>query len=130
AMINIEMIGRTNVGGHNTFFVTGFNYSNLGEIIKKNLEGSIVKMINEPNPERLLFARSDNLPFAMRSVPAHTIMSSSDLDDCYHQTCDEWETMNFVHMRNVVEAIILATKTIIEGKETPQRISRKVENPF
>ncbi len=130
AMINIEMIGSTNVAGPDHFFLTGASYSNLDEIILKNLEGSPVKMVDDPAPEKYLFARSDNFPFAERSVPAHTIMSSNDFDECYHAPCDEWERLDYGHMKNIVEAIITGTRTIIDGTDTPQRIRRSIENPF
>ncbi len=130
AMINIEMIGSTNAAGPGHFFVTGAHYSSLDEILKKNLEDDEVKMVEDPTPDKNLFYRSDNLPFAERGVPAHTIMSSNDYDDCYHAVCDEWERLDYEHMKKIVEAIIKGTRTIINGTDTPTRIRQRINYPY
>ncbi len=130
ALVNIEMIGSANAAGPGHFFVTGASYSNLDEIIQKNLEGSDVTMVADPTPGQYLFTRSDNLPFAERGVPAHTIMSSNDNDDCYHAVCDEWERLDYEHMKKIVEAIIKGTRTIIDGSDTPSRIRQRIHYPY
>ena len=130
ALVNIEMIGSANAAGPGHFFVTGASYSNLDEIIQKNLEGSDVTMVADPTPGQYLFTRSDNLPFAERGVPAHTIMSSNDNDDCYHAVCDEWERLDYEHMKKIVEAIIKGTRTIIDGSDTPSRIRQRINYPY
>jgi hypothetical protein len=84
-------------------------------------------MVEEPNPAMHLFHRSDNLPFALKGIPAHTIMSSDDNDECYHKTCDDLERIDFWHMENLVNAILVATKPMIDGKQTPSRITKKIE---
>ncbi len=75
SVINIEMIGRRIY--KNYFFVTGASESNLFKILKKNLQG--FKFIIEPDRDwsKNLFARSDNYPFALKGILAHTIMSSN-----------------------------------------------------
>lgn len=127
AMINLEMIGLHNTGGPNSFFITGSEYSDLDEIIKNNLDSTGTIMLEEPNPEMKLFQRSDNLPFAMKGIPAHTIMSSNDAEECYHKTCDDVERIDFAHMKKIVSAILIATKPIIDGLETPSRITKRIE---
>jgi len=121
AVINIEMIGKTNVAGNNSFFVTGANYSNLEKILKANLKNNVVKV--SPGSEAgKLFQRSDNFPFALKGIPAHTIMCSDDNDPCYHKNCDEAQRIEIRNMTNIIKAIASATENLINGKDTPTRI--------
>jgi hypothetical protein len=125
AMINIEMIGRTNVAGRNGFFITGANYSNLAKIVKANLKDKRFKVVREPSDLKQLFSRSDNFSFATLGIPAHTIMCSDDDDPCYHKPCDEVTRLDLANMTSVIKAIAYSVRTIVSGKETPRRISTK-----
>jgi len=121
AMINIEMIGKTNVTGENSFFLTGARYSSLEKIMKANLKDYPFKIHYDPEKGNL-FQRSDNFSFAMKGVPAHTVMCSDDKDSCYHQTCDEAKDINIENMVRVIKAIVVSTSTIITGRDTPTRV--------
>lgn len=122
AMINIEMIGRHSAVGKNSFFVTGEFKSNLAAHFKKVLKEKGFKVKREPQVEMELFRRSDNYPFALKGVPAHTIMSSDDSDGCYHQTCDEWSRIDILNMTHIIQAIVAGSRSIIDGTVTPSRI--------
>ena len=128
AMINMEMIGRTGAAGKNAFFITGGAYSNLEDIMKKNLSGSGIRVRNEPDVQKSLFRRSDNFPFAKKGVPAHTVMSSDDDDACYHRPCDEIKHINLPNLTGIIRAIIKGSATIISGADTPRRISKEELN--
>lgn len=130
AVINIEMIGMTSAAGKKSFFVTGSEYSDLDEILKKNLEGRDFKIVEEPDKEKMLFHRSDNLPFALYGIPAHTIMCSADEDPCYHKPCDEAERLDLENMTIVINAIITATRSLVDGTDTPERIDENFESIF
>jgi hypothetical protein len=121
ALVNIEMIGVPQFG-KNKVFITGDGYSSLPDFLSKQLVAAGLKMVGEPGEERALFRRSDNLPFALLGVPAHTIMSSDDLDKCYHQLCDEVDRIDMKHLTAVIRAIAKSVQPLIEGKETPTRI--------
>ncbi|HVG42263.1 MAG TPA: M28 family peptidase [Chitinophagaceae bacterium] len=123
AMINIEMIGTYNVTGKNAFYITGAENSNLEDIFKKNLRKSIIKIRREPDVKKLLFRRSDNYPFALKGIPAHTIMCSDDEDNCYHQVCDEISRIDILNMTNIIKSITVALQSIISGADTPRRIN-------
>jgi Zn-dependent M28 family amino/carboxypeptidase len=123
AIINIEMIGDTNFFGKNSFFVTGSHLSNLVKIFEKNLKAGTVKIEDDPSYESRLFQRSDNYPFALKGIPAHSVMSSDDTSSCYHATCDEVDRIDISNMTNLIKAIITATASIIDGKDTPSRIN-------
>jgi hypothetical protein len=123
AVINIEMIGRKNFGGKNSFMVTGSQYSSLESILRKNLRNTKMRVLSERNEEKMLFKRSDNYPFAKKGVPAHTIMSSDDDEECYHKVCDEVKRIDLNNMTEIIRAIIIGCRTIIKGSDTPSRIT-------
>jgi hypothetical protein len=51
-------------------------------------------------------------------------MCSDDDELCYHKVCDEVKRIDVPNMVNVIKAIIMATGSIVEGKDTPRRITR------
>jgi Zn-dependent M28 family amino/carboxypeptidase len=115
ANINIEMIGVPQFG-KNAVFITGYNESYLPKLLYKGFKAFGIKIKAEPDPEKLLYRRSDNYSFSLLGVPAHTIMSSDDEDDCYHKECDEIKRINIAHMTNVIRGIASAAEDIISGK--------------
>jgi hypothetical protein len=117
-VINIEMIGKPGVGKNN-FFVVGSEYSSLDALIKKRIPKGYTKMVREPSLEKNLFKRSDNYPFFSNGLVAHTIMSSSDDDPCYHKPCDEANKINFGHMARIVNTMAITLEPIINGNEIP-----------
>lgn len=119
AVINIEMIGRPDVG-RNAFFITGSDYSNFSSIISKNLPRRWVKIVREPPEYKQLYQRSDNYPFVQKKLVAHSIMSSDDDDACYHKPCDETDRIDFNSMTEIVKAIVVGCRTIISGEDTPR----------
>jgi hypothetical protein len=122
ALINIEMIGRHGAVGKNSFFITGETKSNLGMHFRKAIKGGTVRIKREPSEDKELFMRSDNYPFALKGIPAHTIMSSDDDDACYHQTCDEADRIDVKNMTEIIKAIILGSRGLIDGSVTPSRL--------
>jgi hypothetical protein len=123
AHINIEMIGHSTVGS-DAFFITGASHSDLAAILKKNLKGNRVKIIPEPDLRQQLFKRSDNYPFALKGVPAHTVMCSDDSYPCYHAACDEISQMDLENMTHIVQGIARGCQTLVNGTQVPIRIKR------
>jgi hypothetical protein len=124
AAFNIEMIGRTNAALKNSFFITGERFSNLSRIAKKNLKGTGYRVVSEPDEKKDLFKRSDNYSFAQLDIPAHTFMCSDDDELCYHKVCDEAGRIDFSNMVNVIKAILLATGSLVDGKDKPGKFIR------
>jgi hypothetical protein len=85
-----------------------------------------VRVLSERDEAKMLFKRSDNYPFATKGIPAHTIMSSDDDDECYHKVCDEVKRIDINNMTEIIKAIIIGCRTIISGTDTPSRISRNI----
>jgi hypothetical protein len=128
AGINIEMIGKNAKYGPKTAFLTGFERSNFGEIIQKNLKGSDFKLYPDPYKNFNLFYRSDNASLAKLGVPAHTFSTCPiDQDTYYHTVDDEVETLDMQTIANTISAIWLGTESIINGKDTPTRLVKAEE---
>jgi hypothetical protein len=123
AMFNLEMIGTESKWGKNSAYITGFEKSNMGVILQKNLEGTAFKFYPDPYPEQQLFYRSDNATLAKLGVPAHTISTSKmDSEPNYHTANDEIETLDIDNMTEIIKAIAISSSSIIKGKDTPTRV--------
>lgn len=123
AGINIEMIGKESPFGPNTAWLTGFQRSNFGKIIQKNLSSSEFKIYPDPFISYRLFFRSDNASFAKLGIPAHTFSTSPmDKDLDYHKVTDETSTLNIKTITQTIKAIAIGTKSIIAGEDTPTRV--------
>ena len=123
AMFNLEMIGTESKWGKNSAYITGFEKTNMGAILQKNLEGSAFKFYPDPYTDQNLFYRSDNATLARLGVPAHTISTSKmDNEPNYHKPSDQFETLDMDNMNEIIKAIALSSQTIISGKDTPSRV--------
>lgn len=125
AMFNIEMIGTESKWGKNSAYITGFEKSNFGEILQKNLKGSNFSFNPDPYPSEQLFYRSDNARLAAVGVPAHTISTSKmDSEPNYHQLSDEISTLDLDNMTEIIKSIAISSKSIIKGTDTPTRVEK------
>lgn len=123
AMFNIEMIGTESKWGINSAYITGFDKTDFGAILQKNLEGTNFQFHPDPYPSENLFFRSDNATLARLGVPAHTISTSKmDTEPNYHKPSDEFETLDMKNMTEIIKAIALSSTSIVNGKETPTRV--------
>lgn len=127
AMFNIEMIGTESKWGRNSAFITGYEMTDFGSLLEKNLAGSKFKFYPDPYPEQQLFYRSDNATLARLGVPAHTISTSKmDSEKFYHTLDDEMETLDMDNMTEIIRAIAISAMGFIKGTDTPSRV--KTEN--
>ncbi|MBS1523663.1 MAG: M20/M25/M40 family metallo-hydrolase [Bacteroidetes bacterium] len=125
AMFNIEMIGKASKFGQNSAFITGFERSDFGKILQKNLEGTAFKFYPDPYPDQDLFYRSDNASLARVGVPAHTISTDQiDIDKLYHTVGDEFSTLDVGNITSTIRAIALSSRTIVAGTDTPTRVPK------
>jgi hypothetical protein len=126
AMFNLEMIGTESKWGKNSAYITGFEKSDFGKILQKNLEGTAFRFEPDPYPKENLFYRSDNATLAALGVPAHTISTSKmDNEPNYHKVSDDIASLDMNNMAEVIKAIALSSKTIISGKDTPSRVEKQ-----
>jgi len=126
AMFNIEMIGTESKWNKDSAYITGFEKSDFGTILQKNLKGSKFQFYEDPYPSQNLFYRSDNKTLAALGVPAHTI-STSKMDDeqNYHKLSDEVATLDLDNMTEIIKAIAISSESIINGKDTPTRVEKR-----
>ncbi len=112
ADLQIEMIARPDslAGGPGRGWLTGYERSTMGDVL--SAQGSPI--VADPRPEMRFFFRSDNLPFAARGIPAHTL-SSYDLHTQYHTPDDEVELADYPHMTALVEAAIDMVRELANG---------------
>ena len=126
AMFNIEMIGTESKWGENSAYITGYEKSDFGKILQRNLEGSSFHFEPDPYLKQNLFYRSDNATLAALGVPAHTISTSKmDNEPNYHKQSDEIATLDMKNMAQIIKSIAISSKTIVDGTETPSRVERK-----
>ena len=126
AMFNIEMIGTDSKWGKNSAYITGYEKSDFGKILQDNLKGSAFEFHPDPYPSENLFYRSDNATLARLGVPAHTISTSKmDSEKFYHTVDDEIGTLDTKNMTEIIKAIALSSKGIVDGSKTPTRVVEK-----
>lgn len=124
AGINLELIGKEPKTGPKTAWLTGFERSDFGKIIQKNLEGTGYKLFPDPYPKYNLFFRSDNASLARLGVPSHTFSTTPiDIDPDYHKVTDEAETLDVNVLTETIKAVAIGTTSIINGKDTPTRVT-------
>ncbi|RZK52753.1 MAG: M20/M25/M40 family metallo-hydrolase, partial [Pedobacter sp.] len=125
AMFNIEMIGKDSKFGKNTAFITGYDKSDFGQILQKNLAGTEFTFHPDPYIKENLFYRSDNATLAALGVPAHTISTDKiDVDPYYHQLTDEYKTLDVENILSTIKAIAKSAVSIVKGIDTPTRIPK------
>lgn len=123
AMFNIEMIGTESKWGKNSAYITGYEKTDMGAILQKNLEGTEFTFYPDPYTDQNLFYRSDNATLARLGVPAHTISTSKmDSEPNYHKPSDQFETLDIDNMTEIIKAIAKSARSIIAGKDTPSRV--------
>jgi hypothetical protein len=112
ADFQIEMIGRPDslAGGFGRGWLTGYERTTMGD----QLTAAGSPIVPDPRPEMRFFFRSDNLPFAVAGIPAHTL-SSYNMHADYHQPSDEVEHVDFAHMAALVDAAVEAVRFLADG---------------
>lgn len=131
AMFNIEMIGTESKWGKNSAYITGYDKTDMGAIMQKNLEGTGFTFHPDPYTDQNLFYRSDNATLARLGVPAHTISTSKmDSEPNYHKVTDHVETLDMDNMAMIIKSIALASRSIVAGKDSPSRVKQDDLRPF
>jgi len=112
ANLNIEMIGRPDslAGGPGKAWLTGFDRSTMGAMLR----AAAIPLVPDPRPEQRFFERSDNIAFARRGVPAHSI-SSYNLHLDYHRPSDEARFADPAHMATVIATVARAVRLLADG---------------
>jgi Zn-dependent M28 family amino/carboxypeptidase len=112
ANLETEMIGRPDslAGGAGKAWLTGYDRSTMGAMLKR----ANIAIVADPRPTQHFFERSDNIAFAERGVPAHTL-SSFNLHADYHQPSDDVSRIDFPHMTAVINSALRAVSLLANG---------------
>jgi hypothetical protein len=112
ANIETEMIGRPDslAGGPGKAWLTGFDRSTMGAMLSR----AGLPIVADPRPAQHFFERSDNIAFAERGIPAHTL-STFNLHADYHQPSDDLSRIDFAHMTKVINTLARAIALLANG---------------
>lgn len=112
ANLETEMIGRPDslAGGPGKAWLTGYDRSTMGAMLAR----AHIAIVGDPRPSQHFFERSDNIAFAERGIPAHTL-SSFDLHADYHQPSDDLSRIDFAHMTAVINSAVRAVRLLANG---------------
>jgi Zn-dependent M28 family amino/carboxypeptidase len=128
ADLNLEQMGRTddNAGPRvGVLNATGFDYTDIMEVIAKAGGESGIKVIKDEAGSDLFYGRSDNQAFADAGIPAHTLSVGYTFPD-YHQAGDKWPKIDYENMAKVDRAVALGVYRIADSTEAPKW---NAENP-
>ena len=111
ADLQVEMVGRPDtLLSAGKLWLTGFERSTMGE----ELSQAGLPVVADPRPAFRFFERSDNIVFALRGIPAHTL-SSFGLHADYHQPSDQADRIDFDHLARAAELVSRAARVLAEG---------------
>ncbi|WP_276165567.1 M28 family metallopeptidase [Zobellia alginiliquefaciens] len=111
-MINYEMVGVPLVAKNYLAYLTGYEASNMAEVINSYASEKFAGFLPKAK-EFNLFKRSDNYPFHEAfNVPSQTLCTFDFTNfDHYHKVGDEVSEMDFGHMANLINKSI----PVLEG---------------
>ncbi len=116
ADLEVEMIGRPDslAGGPGRLWLTGYERSTMGE----RFAAAGLPVLADPRPDQNFFLRSDNIVFATRGIPAHTL-SSYNMHRDYHEPSDEVGAVDTTHLERAAGVVSRAVRLLADG-DAPQ----------
>jgi hypothetical protein len=124
ANINIEMIGRPEGGARGKIWMTGWQESDLGILMRNSASCWGTEIFEHPKFSSMLYRASDNWSFVQRGVVAHSF-SAGSLHADYHQPDDEWDRLEIPHMTSVIRGLMLGSLPLVDGSATPKSSSKQ-----
>jgi len=122
ADVNLEQIGRTDDSEGPRVAeasLTGFDYSDMGQIFAAAGAAEGVKVAKHPRHSDSFFGRSDNQALADLGVPAHTLCVAFMFPD-YHGAADHWDKLDYANMAKVNRVVARAVLAIADNPEAPR----------
>jgi len=115
-MINFEMMGVPFTDRDYQVFATGYDLSNMAEVLNKHAGNKLVGKSDEAAKFNL-FKRSDNYAFYEQFKMAAQTISSCDLTnfDFYHHVGDEADIMDYSHMASAINNLFPAMEGMINA---------------
>src|SRR5215831_5370 len=122
ADINLEQVGRTDSTEGpqvSTASVTGFDYSEVGQILQQAGTAMGIKVYKHERNSDAYFGASDNQALADQGVPAHTLCVAYAYPD-YHGVGDHWDKIDYNNMEKVDRMVGLAVVMIATNPQPPK----------
>jgi hypothetical protein len=119
AGLQVEMVGRPDslAGGQGRLWLTGYGRSTMGEAFST----AGLPVVPDPRPSFRFFERSDNIVFALRGIPAHTL-SSFGMHADYHLPSDEVDRIDLAHLELAADNVARAARLLADGPAPVWRI--------
>ena len=124
-MVNFEMLGATLTTGENQVYMTGYNLSDMPQIMNAYAP-KFVQFLPEAKQYNL-FRRSDNYSFyKIHNIPAQTL-STFDFKnyDFYHKAGDEAEKLDVANMNRVISTSAYVLAKMLEDEVSINLISEE-----
>ena len=124
-MVNFEMLGATLTTGENQVYMTGYNLSDMPQIMNAYAP-KFVQFLPEAKQYNL-FRRSDNYSFyQIHNIPAQTL-STFDFKnyDFYHKAGDEAEKLDVANMNRVISTSAYILAKMLEDEVSINLISEE-----
>ena len=124
-MVNFEMLGATLTTGENQVYMTGYNLSDMPQIMNAYAP-EFVQFLPEAKQYNL-FRRSDNYSFyKIHNIPAQTL-STFDFKnyDFYHKAGDEAEKLDVANMNRVISTSAYVLAKMLEDEVSINLISEE-----
>jgi len=124
-MVNFEMLGATLTTGENQVYMTGYNLSDMPQIMNAYAP-KFVQFLPEAKQYNL-FRRSDNYSFyKIHNIPAQTL-STFDFKnyDFYHKAGDEAEKLDVANMNRVISTSAYILAKMLEDEVSINLISEE-----
>ena len=115
ANIEFEMIGSGDPKLASGMMLTGFERSNLGELLRSR--GALLSP--DPYPEQRFFERSDNYELALEGVVAHTV-SGWPTTPVYHQVSDTNANIDFAFMSRAIQSLVEPIRWLANSDVKPR----------
>jgi Peptidase family M28 len=115
ANIEFEMIGSGDPKLASGMMLTGFERSNLGELLRAR--GALLSP--DPYPEQRFFQRSDNYELALEGVVAHTV-SGWPTTPVYHQVTDTNANIDFAFMQRAIQSLVEPIRWLANSDVRPR----------
>ncbi len=119
--INLEQTGRTDDSEGkqlNSIAMTGYDFSTLGEMMKKSAEQTGIRLWKHASFSDAFFSRADNQSLADVGVPAHTLSVAYGFPD-YHGKDDTWDKLDYDNMARVTRMLAEGVYDIANATERP-----------
>ncbi len=119
--INLEQTGRTDDSEGkqlNSIAMTGYDFSTLGDMLKKSAERTGVRLWKHAAFSDAFFSRADNQSLADAGVPAHTLSVAYGFSD-YHGKDDTWDKLDYDNMARVTRMLTEGVYDIANATERP-----------